>query len=85
MDSFLIPWTTGKGNIIVTNNGGDVLISSDTTNDGVQRSQIIIFRTIVGSVTKELIVIQKGNRVILRDNSGAILRDNVQKVLTAKK
>lgn len=85
MDSFLIPWTTGKGNIIVTNDGGDVLISSDTTNDGVERSQIIIFRTTVGSVTKEFIVIQKGNRVILRDNSGAILRDNVQKVLTAKK
>lgn len=85
MDSILIPWNDGNGNIVINNVGGEVLISSDTINNSVERRQTLVFRTIIGDVTAELEVIQKGNRVILRNNSGEILRDNEQKVLTANK
>lgn len=84
MDSILIPWNDGNGNIVISNNGGDVLISSDVVNESVERTQVLTFRTTDGTVSANLTVTQKGKRVILRDNSGAILRDNTEKVLTSK-
>lgn len=85
MDSILIPWETGAGNIVISNNGGDFLISSDTPNNGMERSQILTFRTTSGNVTATLTVIQLGNKIVLRDSRQSILRDNKQKILTALK
>lgn len=84
MDSFLIPWNDGNGNIVISNNGGEVLISSDIVNENIERTQIITFKTINGSASATLTVIQKGNRVILRDSSGSILKDNAGITLTSK-
>ncbi|MDY3266233.1 MAG: hypothetical protein SOX26_01625 [Phocaeicola sp.] len=84
MDSFLVPWNDGNGNIVISNNGEEILISSDVVNDGIDRSQTLTFRTTVGNKTATLQVTQKGNRVILRDNAGFILRDVNQNILTSE-
>lgn len=83
MDSIVIPWKIGSGNIIISEANGEILISSDT-NSSVEREQLLTFRTLVGNKTASLLVIQKGERVILRDADGLILRDNTQNILTAK-
>lgn len=83
MDSIVIPWKIGSGNIIISEANGEILISSDT-NSSVEREQLLTFRTLVGNKTASLLVIQKGERVILRDVDGLILRDNTQNILTAK-
>lgn len=85
MDSILIPWNDGNGNIVVSGDGGDIKISSDTINNGVERQQVLTFRTDVGDVTVTLTVTQKGNRVALRDVKLLELRDSSGKLLTAKK
>lgn len=85
MADILIKWLQGDGNIVISENGGDVLISSDTANNGVEREQTLTFRTTTGNATASLIVRQKGNRIILRDSNTLILRDNEGKTLTAKK
>lgn len=84
MDSVLVPWNDGNGNIVISNNGEEILISSDVVNDGIDRSQTLTFRTTVGNKTATLLVTQKGNRVILRDNAGFILRDLNQNILTSE-
>lgn len=83
MDSILIPWNDGNGNITVSEVNGEILISSDT-NSSVEREQTLTFRTLVGDKTALLLVKQNGERVVLRDVNGLTLRDNVQSVLTAK-
>lgn len=83
MDSILIPWNDGNGNITVSEVNGEILISSDT-NSSVEREQTLTFRTLVGDKTALLLVKQKGERVVLRDVNGFTLRDNVQSILTAK-
>ena len=83
MDSILIPWNDGNGNIPVSEVNGEILISSDT-NSSVEREQTLTFRTLVGDKTALLLVKQNGERVVLRDVNGLTLRDNVQSVLTAK-
>lgn len=83
MDSILIPWNVGNGNITISEVNGKILISSDT-NSGVEREQILTFRTLTGGKTALLLVRQKGERVTLRDLNGLILRDNTQSILTAK-
>lgn len=85
MDSILIPWNDGNGNIVISGDGGDIKISSDTINNGVERQQVLTFRTDVGDVTVTLTVTQKGNRVALRDVNLLELRDSSGKLLTAKK
>ena len=85
MDSILISWNDGNGNIVVSGDGGDIKISSDTINNGVERQQVLTFRTDVGDVTVTLTVTQKGNRVALRDVKLLELRDSSGKLLTAKK
>lgn len=85
MDSILIPWNDGNGNIVISGDGGDIKISSDTINNGVERQQVLTFRTDVGDVTVTLTVTQKGNRVALRDVKLLELRDSSGKLLTAKK
>lgn len=83
MDSILIPWNDGNGNITVSEVNGEILISSDT-NSSVEREQTLTFRTLVSDKTALLLVKQNGERVVLRDVNGLTLRDNVQSVLTAK-
>lgn len=84
MDSILIPWNDGNGNIVISNNGGEVLISSDVINNSVERMQVLTFRTTDGTVSTNLTIIQKGKRVILRSSNGSILKDSVGKILTSK-
>lgn len=84
MDSILIPWNDGNGNIVISNNGGEILISSDVINDNIERTQVLTFQTTNGAVNATLTVTQKGNKVILRDNSGFILRDNTGVILISK-
>lgn len=85
MDSIVIPWQTGDGNIIVSESGGEVLISSDTTNNGEERSQTLTFRTLTGNATATLLVVQEGSDIIiLRDSNGLVLRDSSDNILTAK-
>ncbi len=85
MGNILIPWNDGDGNIVVSGDGGDVLISSDTANEGIERRQTLTFRTLTGNATTEIEVIQEGMRVILRDNAGRIQRSLQGDILTAKK
>lgn len=85
MDSILIPWQQGEGNIVISNIGGELRISSDIINENIERKQTLTFKTDVGDRTATLTVIQKGNRVILRDNSKLTLRDNSGNILTAKR
>lgn len=82
MDSIVIPWKIGSGNIIISEANGEILISSDT-NSSVEREQLLTFRTLVGNKTASLLVIQKGERVILRDVNGLVLRDSAHGILTA--
>ena len=85
MDSILIPWLDGNGNIVISgDSGGDVLISSDTINEGVERSQVLTFRTTTGNATATLKVTQKGRSVFLRSLDDDSLRDTDGKVLISK-
>lgn len=84
MDRIVIPWQTGDGNIIVSESGGEVLISSDTINNGEERSQTLTFRTLTGNATATLLVVQEGSVIILRDSNGLVLRDSFDNILTAK-
>lgn len=85
MDSILVPWNDGNGNIVISNNGGEILISSDSINNGDDRSQTLTFCTTIGNKIATLTVAQKGDdRTILRDSNGFILRDTDQNILTSK-
>lgn len=74
-----IPWTTGKGNIVVDLTGsgdGPALISSDTVNEGADRSMTMTFKTARGgNVEVVRTVRQTGTREYLYDSLGEILKD----------
>lgn len=84
MDSILIPWNDGNGNIVINKNEDNtILISSDSINNSLKREQTLVFSTTKGQAVAFLKVIQGGNRVILRDSNNIILRDKNYKILTA--
>lgn len=76
MDSFLIPWNDGNGNIVISNNGGEVLISSDTVNKGIERQQTLTFKTTKGNAQSTLVVTQNGRNLILTETGTKLLLEN---------
>lgn len=59
MDSILIPWNDGNGNIVINKTSvGEILISSDTMCK-IRRNQYLTFRTTVGDKTTKLSITQK--------------------------
>lgn len=80
-----IPWTEGGGHIVADLSVGKVALSSDTANEGVEREQVVIFRTTKGSplCSVSRTVRQAGQRIGLKDKDGAILRDSNGLVLTS--
>ncbi len=84
-----IPWTTGRGNIVVDLTGsgdGSASFSSDTANEGVDRSREVTFRTgRGGNVEVVRTVRQSGKREYLYDSQGEILIDSNNVELKALK
>ena len=82
-----IPWTEGGGHIVADLSVGKVTLSSDTSNEGVEREQVVTFRTTKGSpiCSVSRTVRQAGRRIGLKDKDGAILRDSNGLTLTAKR
>lgn len=80
-----IPWTEGGGHIVADLSVGKVALSSDTVNEGVEREQVVTFRTTKGSplCSVSRTVRQAGRRIGLKDKDGAILRDSNGLVLTS--
>lgn len=80
-----IPWTEGGGHIVADLSVGKVALSSDTVNEGVEREQVVTFRTTKGSplCSVSRTVRQAGQRIGLKDKDGAILRDSNGLVLTS--
>lgn len=78
MDSFVIPWRTGTGDIVVKRYYSYWSISSTTSYPGVMREQTLTFRagiTPLGQKLATLKVRQKGTHVWFADNTGAIRTD----------
>lgn len=75
-----IPWTTGKGNIVVDLAGsgdGPASFSSDTANEGVDRSREVTLKTVRGgNVEIVRTVRQAGMREYLYDSLGEIMKDS---------
>ena len=81
-----IPWQNGVGNILVEESAdGHCTVRSDSENEHLARSQTVRFYTLKGGAEAEVTVNQRGNRVILRDNAGRVLRDKNGLILTALK
>ena len=80
-----IPWEEGSGHIVADLSVGKVTLSSDTANEGVEREQVVTFRTTKGSplCSVSRTVRQAGRRIGLKDKDGAILRDSNGLVLTS--
>lgn len=80
-----IPWTEGGGHIIADISVGKATLSSDTANEGVEREQVVTFRTTKGSplCSVSRTVRQAGQRIGLKDKDGAILRDSNGLVVTS--
>lgn len=79
-----IPWTEGGGHIVADLSVGKVTLSSDTANEGVEREQVVTFRTTKSplcSVSRT--VRQAGRRIGLKDKDGVILRDSNGLVVTS--
>lgn len=83
MAEIRIRWTVGDGNIVVSELGGDVLISSDTHHYGEDRTQRLTFRTTTGNAVAYLDVTQKADSglAVLIDSADAILQDNKGNIL----
>ena len=83
MADILIKWATGDGNIVVSESGGDILISSDTHHYGEDRTQRLTFRTTTGNAVAYLDVTQKadGSRAVLVDSAGTVLQDKDANIL----
>lgn len=83
MAEIRIKWTTGDGNIVVSESGGGVLISSDTHHYGEDRTQRLTFRTTTGNAVAYLDVTQKadGSRAVLVDSAGIVLQDKDANIL----
>ena len=67
-----IPWEEGGGHIVVDLSSGKAALSSDTTNEGVEREQVVTFRTTKGSPLRSVgrTVRQAGRRIGLKDKDG---------------
>lgn len=88
MERILIPWGTGKGNIVIEEVGGELKLSSDTVNDSVDRTQTVrYYTTNTSGATAEATqqVTQLGLRIGLRDSNALTLRDKNGLILTALK
>ena len=83
MADILIKWATGDGNIVVSESGGDVLVSSDTHHYGEDSTQRLTFRTTTGNAVAYLDVTQKADSglAVLIDSADAILQDNKGNIL----
>lgn len=83
MADILIKWTTGDGNIVVSESGGDVLVSSDTHHYGEDRTQRLTFRTTTGNAVAYIDVTQKADSglAVLIDSADAILQDKDANIL----
>lgn len=72
-----IPWKSGNGNIIITQTAPDGVVSvmSDTPNDGLDRSQPVIFTTTEGvnQATVSTTVYQEGKRQAFAVNEGRFI------------
>lgn len=82
MDSIIIPWSIGSGNIIISERDGHLLISSDV-NDDIEREQVLTFQTDKGNATATLLVRQKGSLIVLKDVDGEVLYDTNNETLKA--
>ena len=76
-----IPWEEGGGHIVADLSVGKVALSSDTANEGVEREQVVTFRSPLCSVSRT--VRQAGRRIGLKDKDGVILRDSNGLVVTS--
>lgn len=88
MERILIPWTEGTGNIVIEETGEGLRLSSDSANDGVDRTQSVRYRTAGtqgGTAEATQQVTQLGRRAGLRDSAGLVLRDKNGLILTAFK
>ena len=80
-----IPWTEGGGHIVADLSSDSVTLSSDTDNEGVEREQVVTFRTTKGSplCSVSRTMRQAGRRIGLKDKDGVILRDSNGLVVTS--
>lgn len=80
MKETLIAWNEGSGNIVATYTGekdAPISFSSDTENEGIDRSQRVTISTKDNSVSIEVTVNQVGKReVFLLSDGELILSDN---------
>ena len=81
----LIPWNDGNGNIVLTyesNKGnGTITVTSDTDNLGDDRSQTLIFRTLVGDVETSIVVTQPTGMQVLIVRTNTALAESQDKIL----
>jgi hypothetical protein len=73
-----IPWETGGGSITVTHDGGtgnDSPVISSSANEGIDRAQVIIWKTTAGGsqVTRSQAVSQSGRREVFNAADGGFL------------
>ena len=80
-----IPWEEGGGHIVADLSSDSVTLSSDTANEGMEREQVVTFRTTKGSppCSVSRTVRQAGRRIGLKDKDGVILRDSNGLVVTS--
>lgn len=72
-----IPWKSGNGNIIIaqTAPNGVVSVMSDTPNDGLDRSQSVVFTTTggVNQATVKTRIFQEGKREVFNASDGGFI------------
>lgn len=65
-----IPWNDGNGNIVLTFTGQGnqtVTVASDTDNRGIERQQVLTFRTTgTNPITVQVLVVQPSGMQYLR-------------------
>ena len=80
MKETLIAWNEGSGNIVATYTGekdAPISFSSDTENEGIDRSQKVTISTINKSLSIEVTINQVGKReMFLLSDGELILSDN---------
>lgn len=79
MARITIPWNDGNGNIILTYTGqgdGTVTVASSTDNLGEDRSQVLTFKTVDGTVQVQVTVYQPTGMQTLRVVTATILTAN---------
>ena len=84
MDSIIIPWNVGEGNIVINGDSSGNLLISSSLNEDVEREQILTFRSTTGNVTASLTVRQKGNSVYFTDADDKFVIDSEDKDVIVK-